>query len=229
MRKLNFELNHALAAIAKTKENGVEWLYDSYPKPDGIKRKSTTGFLIYEGAAYPVKPLGRLAGEIAGSRIETNWETNVFRQHFRQLGFELVNSPEAEMAIAVERMRRLAEVWARPEQAKFRIAVLGLFGNRCLITGCESRDALEAAHILPVAAGGDDKAWNGISLRADLHRLFDADLITLEPDTWKIKVKEAVRKDYHDYHNKDVSDAINKTGHAKQLAAALRQRMTTSA
>lgn len=229
MTELIFERKHALEAIHLARTNGREWLYESYPKPEGKMRRSRTGFLMYEGKAYPVKPLGRLANEIAGSSMTDNPVTNFFRRYFEDLGFQLIESPEDEADGADERQRHLAEVWARPGQARFRKAVFELFGARCLVTGCESLMALEAAHVMPVSGGGCDEAWNGIPLRADLHRLFDAGVIILEPDTWKLHVTETVRKDYGEYHDMSLEAVIVKIKSAPKLAAALRKRMDLTA
>ena len=96
----------------------------------------------------------------------------------------MIDSPEDEAENATERQRRLAEVWEHPGQARFRRAVFEMFGARCVVTGCETLMALEAAHVLPVSSGGGDKGWNGIPLRADLRRLFDAGAIMIDPTSW---------------------------------------------
>lgn len=221
---LIFKRAHALEAIRQAKANGLDWLYTHYPKPAGQMRRSTTGFLMHDGTAYPVKPLGRLANEIAGAPMIANPITNVFRKHFQNLKFQLIESPEDESEEAAARQRRLAEVWERPGQARFRRSVFALFGARCLVTGCENLIAVEAAHVLPVANSGCDEGWNGIPLRADLHRLFDAGLIDLMPNTWTFVVKESAGADYAHFQGHDVSAAIMKLESASQLAAALRKR-----
>ncbi|MFO0713625.1 MAG: HNH endonuclease signature motif containing protein [Sandaracinus sp.] len=71
---------------------------------------------------------------------------------------------------------------ARPEQAAFRAKLLAAHDARCVVTGCDAVLALEAAHIRPVGQGGGDGIENGLLLRADLHRLFDAGLITILVD-----------------------------------------------
>lgn len=225
MTDLTFDRKQALEAIRLAKTNGQEWLYESYPKPSGQKRKSSTGFLMHEGAAYPVKPLGRLANELDGNPMNDNPVTNVFRKYFEKLGFQLIDSPEDEAESAIERQRRLAEVWERPGQARFRRAVFETFGARCLVTGCDTLMALEAAHVLPVSSGGCDDGWNGIPLRADLHRLFDAGAIAIEPTSWKLLVTDAVREGYGQYHGLNLEPVIAKIDGAPELAAALRKRM----
>ncbi|MFL1873628.1 HNH endonuclease [Hansschlegelia beijingensis] len=228
MTELIFGRDHALEAIRLVKINGREWLYKSYPKPNGKMRRSSTGFLMSGGLSYPVKPLGRLANELAGKPMSDNPITNDFRRYFQNLGFQLVDSPEAaaeaEAEDASERVRKLAKVLARPEQAKFRRAVFDMFGARCLVTGCETLIALEAAHVLPVSCGGCDEGWNGIPLRADIHRLFDANIIVLDPTTWRLYVLEIGRKEYGRLHDQDLGLKISATSGAARLAAALRKR-----
>lgn len=77
-----------------------------------------------------------------------------------------------------ERLRRLAEILVRPAQQLLRREALVRHGA-CLITGETEPAALEAAHIRPVYAGGSDTMDNVLLLRADLHRLFDAGLLTI--------------------------------------------------
>ena len=225
MTKLIFDVSHALEAIRRTGNNGLDWLYQAYPGPKGQMRKSTTGFLIHEGESYPVKPLGRLANDIAGAPMTSNPTTNVFRSYFESLRFKLIDSPEREAEAAAERQRRLAGVWERRGQAKFRRKVFELFGTRCLITGCETLAAIEAAHVLPVAGEGCDEGWNGIPLRADLHRLFDAGAIALDPVTWKLRFEEPLCAQYAAYEGKFLGAVISSSGAAPQLAEALRKRL----
>lgn len=58
-------------------------------------------------------------------------------------------------------------------QERFR-RELRAFGNSCAISGETTPDVLEAAHIIPVKRNGADVPMNGMLLRADLHRLYDA-------------------------------------------------------
>lgn len=226
MTELTFNRDQAEEAIDRVKAQGQTWLYENYPKPNGQKRKSSTGFLMYEGVAYPVKPLGRLANEIAGSPMIENPVTDVFRSYFESLGFQLIENATDEAEIAAERQRRLAGVWERPGQAKFRRAVFEMFGARCLISGCETLAVLEAAHIVPVSCGGGDEAWNGIPLRADLHRLFDASNITVDARDLTVSVAETVRKDYGAYHGNDLSALVLTTEEVSKFLMALKKRMS---
>ena len=63
---------------------------------------------------------------------------------------------------------------------RFRNVILACDGHRCVITEETTTQALEAAHLVPARNGENDMPFNGITLRADLHRLFDARLFTFD-------------------------------------------------
>jgi hypothetical protein len=66
----------------------------------------------------------------------------------------------------------------RDRQPAFRSALLAAYNGCCAITGCNIEPCLEAAHLDRYADSGDNRSCNGILLRADLHRLMDAGLLT---------------------------------------------------
>jgi len=67
-------------------------------------------------------------------------------------------------------------------QGIFRVAVLDAYGRACAVTEEHSLPVLEAAHIKPYACGGEHAVSNGLSLRSDLHRLFDRGYVTIDED-----------------------------------------------
>ena len=80
-------------------------------------------------------------------------------------------------------------------QGTFRIAVTGAYGA-CAVSGEHSLPALEAAHVRPFAVGGHHTLPNGILLRADIHRLFDAGYVTVTPD-YQFRVSHDLFADFH--------------------------------
>ena len=88
---------------------------------------------------------------------------------------------------------------ARPEQPAFRAAVMKAYGSTCAISGCRTEEALEAAHVVPVSQGGGYAPENGILLRRDLHRLFDLDLVAINPEGLVVAVSERISADYKKY------------------------------
>ena len=81
------------------------------------------------------------------------------------------------------RARRQQDVVIRPGQKQFRERLIKEYGLRCAVTGCEISEALEAAHISPYRGEDDNHISNGLLLRADIHSLFDASLLAIEPGT----------------------------------------------
>jgi len=82
----------------------------------------------------------------------------------------------------VERKRISRNILERPNQHKFRKSVLEAYQSRCLITGVDMKNVLEAAHIIPVSESGSDNLQNGICLRTDIHRLFDTGHLLIKSD-----------------------------------------------
>jgi HNH endonuclease len=98
----------------------------------------------------------------------------------------------------VSRRERLGSISSRPAQVDFSARLRDTYDGKCAVTGCTTREALEAAHIhvnerKDVGDGttfknDDNNLENGILLRADIHALFDRGLIALSQDGTKIEV-----------------------------------------
>jgi putative restriction endonuclease len=84
---------------------------------------------------------------------------------------------------------------ARLGQSSFRTLVIDAYGRKCALTGESTLPVLEAAHIRPYSDHGPHAISNGLLLRSDFHKLFDAGLITVEPD-YKIRVSTRIRGQY---------------------------------
>jgi len=57
-------------------------------------------------------------------------------------------------------------------QQSFKAVVLDSYHRRCAISGTHIPPVLQAAHIQPVAKGGEHRLDNGLLLRSDIHTLF---------------------------------------------------------
>lgn len=92
---------------------------------------------------------------------------------------------QSDQHVAREAPSKYGEpVLTRPRlgQATFRLMVTEAYQRRCAMTGETTLLALEAAHIVPYAEEGTHDIRNGMLLRADFHRLFDAGLVSVKPD-----------------------------------------------
>ncbi|MFA6414027.1 MAG: HNH endonuclease [Syntrophales bacterium] len=87
------------------------------------------------------------------------------------------------------------EVRPRLGQSSFRVLVTDAYQRRCAITGESTLMALEAAHIVPYSGEGGHDVRNGLLLRADFHRLFDAGLVSVTPDL-RIRVSQRIKEEW---------------------------------
>ncbi|WP_160171256.1 MULTISPECIES: HNH endonuclease [Cupriavidus] len=91
----------------------------------------------------------------------------------------------------------MVQVKQRLQQKAFRKAVFGLHESRCVITGCDIPEMLEAAHLEGRSwQSGDNAAQDGIPLRVDLHRAYDAGLLKLDDQHRIIELDECLREAY---------------------------------
>ena len=100
-------------------------------------------------------------------------------------GALVVNEPLARYGEPILMRPRLG-------QGSFRVVVTEAYRRKCAITGESTLLALEAAHIVPYAEEGAHDVRNGLLLRADFHRLFDAGLVSVTPDM-TIRVSPRIR------------------------------------
>lgn len=94
----------------------------------------------------------------------------------------IFDGPNIGNPILGARRKILTSVYERKNQEKFRDDIIDAYGCRCLLTGESIPTVLEAAHIIPVQHNGTDVTANGICLRVDVHRLFDAGEIRICSD-----------------------------------------------
>lgn len=81
----------------------------------------------------------------------------------------------------------------RPDQAAFRKAAMERHGGRCVITGCRVLEALEAAHVIPhTGEPMFERPDNALVLRRDVHALFDAGLIAIDPTLGTVAIAIAL-------------------------------------
>ena len=91
---------------------------------------------------------------------------------------------------------------------KFKEEVKAYYKN-CVITGRSSK-VCEVAHIKPFSESNPGEKYdpnNGILLSADLHKLFDLKLLTINSDTFQLRLTDSVLldeefKDYFQFNGK---------------------------
>jgi len=85
-------------------------------------------------------------------------------------------------------------------QGTFRVLITDLYERRCAVTGERALPALDAAHIRPFSNTQEHALSNGLLLRSDVHRLFDAGYVTVTPD-YRVEASETMREDFNDGEN----------------------------
>ncbi|MBU6162685.1 MAG: HNH endonuclease [Myxococcales bacterium] len=137
-----------------------------------------------------VQGAGRSLDDAEMSRI---WRQCLERAKLVQLGSQTrLHLQEATDDFRYGEPRLVAP---RLGQGIFRSAVLDAYGRACAVTTEHSVPVLEAAHVRPYGLGGTHDIRNGLLLRADVHKLFDAGYVTVTPDA-RFEVSTRLKTDF---------------------------------
>ncbi len=100
------------------------------------------------------------------------------------------------------RQRIEKSIVLRQGQPKLRKILLEGYSKQCCISGCCVDAILEAAHIMPYRNDETNHPSNALLLRADLHTLFDRNLIGINPTNFQIKIHtKLLGSEYEKYEN----------------------------
>lgn len=89
------------------------------------------------------------------------------------------------------RLKKMIEVTSRPGQGRFRVRLLQAYSFSCPVSDCTVKEAIDAAHIFPHRGAQCDHVCNGLTLRADLHKLFDRFLISVD-ENYCLRVSKTI-------------------------------------
>jgi putative restriction endonuclease len=125
---------------------------------------------------------------------EGAWLWNEVQQRLQDKAIQdLVVEPAAEYG--GPRYGELFLTRARLGQGAFQVLVGEAYQRRCAITGESTLPVLEAAHIKSYSDGGPHRISNGMLLRSDFHKLFDAGLVTVTPEL-RVRVSDRIQEQY---------------------------------
>jgi putative restriction endonuclease len=136
------------------------------------------------------------------------WESVKERLVFMKMS-DRIEEPKPEYQ-PEELLSREYLMRARLGQGAFRVLVTSAYNRRCAISGEKTLPVLEAAHIKPFGDKGPNRVDNGILLRSDMHKLFDAGYLTITP-SYCIEVSRRIKEEfenggnYYSYHGKVLS------------------------
>ncbi|MBS9390056.1 MAG: pentapeptide repeat-containing protein [Dolichospermum sp. WA123] len=105
---------------------------------------------------------------------------------------------------------------SREKQQEFKEEITKIYGYKCLISGCEIKEIIEAAHIIPYSKIESHDVANGLLLRVDLHRLFDAHLIAIHPTNREVLISEQIAKEYQDIRGIQIVSCLTGEDATKQ-------------
>lgn len=173
-----------------------------FEQEDWIPTPSNWGNSIVQGKSYSTD-------EEIGKEVWQQVELLLEKYKFGDLGNNDTKSEliAEEPQIQYGTKKYLTKV--RIGQAAFRVRLTEAYHRKCAFSGEKTLPALEAAHIKPYSESGPHKVSNGLLLRADFHKLFDAGYVTLTTD-YKIEVSSKIKeefnngKDYYKYHGSNL-------------------------
>ena len=89
-----------------------------------------------------------------------------------------------------ERVKAFVQQVKRERQAQFSKAVFAAYQDKCAISGTSVHKVLQAAHIDDYRGRRSQIVQNGVLLRADLHLLYDANLLSIRPNDLGIELAD---------------------------------------
>lgn len=138
---------------------------------------------IYEG-------LGTRYDDMDVSPVKVWWdiELELSEEEVQVVINEVFSGPEAPD----DKERKAAIIYKRSRKGQNRLKKkqLDVYESRCCVTGCSVPQVLKACHIEPHYLKGNNHSCNGLLMRADIHDLFDAGLIAIEPDTLVVHISD---------------------------------------
>lgn len=187
-----------LNVLVALSEAFPEFVPYQFETPDGVRRldKGALKFAHDSGDLDYIFDEGRIIGirlsasikrrfsvpedPVAAYNLQAGPEQVANRETVITPPAEPISAAEIEVLETDERARVIAERVVREGQAQFKSSLIKAYGGKCALLNTKVKAALDAAHIRPYLGDKSNKVWNGILLRADLHRLFDAGLLCFE-------------------------------------------------
>lgn len=156
----------------------LAWRLDEHgPLPSGRKKSTSIHTSYIANPKYGRKAKRQRAVSVAPERHLERAVTP--RPAAAIQPSDAITPTELLVPTPAERVRTDGIVYAaRDGQSEFRSRVLAAYGC-CALTGCTVEAVLQAAHIIPYVDARSNIVTNGLCLRADIHLLYDRNLITI--------------------------------------------------
>ena len=160
--------------------------------PVGVFLKDKLGGYTILGLAY-VERYNGFTGmfTLHGPVTPENEARGCFISHgFDELPLEDQTALKLSDDSADERKAVISQQIRREQQGKFRQLLLDAYNETRAITKTNVPQVLQAAHINPYRGRHSQIVSNGLLLRADLHLLFDAYLLSIDPQNGSVVISQ---------------------------------------
>lgn len=135
--------------------------------------------------------------EPIGAKLWIEVQRRLERYRFFEMSEPLPNQLQIDDTLADSpRYRELILSRVRLGQGAFRVLVTDAYSGQCAVTGEHSLPVLEAAHIRPYSDAGPHLVSNGLLLRSDIHKLFDAGYLTITPE-YRLEVSRRLKDEFN--------------------------------
>lgn len=109
-----------------------------------------------------------------------------------------------ELSIEDTRKKAQKEIMVREGQKKFRNDAFKRYQHKCVVSGCNVQNVLQAGHIQGYKGKQTNHPANSIVLRVDLHWLYDANLMGIDTD-FVIHIHPSVKDEhYRSFHGQKI-------------------------
>ncbi len=148
-----------------------------------------------------------------------NWDAALFESErlmakVKNTTIEKLNNIELS-DLPSEGLEKQRLVKTRVNQSIFRTIILATYNNKCCITGISNPELLIASHIIPWSKDERNRMnpMNGLSLNALHDKAFEVGLITIDADTYKIRISpsiirkdipDSIKQNFIDYEGKEI-------------------------
>lgn len=135
------------------------------------------------------------ARDFMAARVHKQVQPAPVSQPIEPIDMQQPVAPIAELPVKPKREGNKVEIITRPDQVEFTETVRLNCFNCCVISGVRTCQRTEAAHLVEHCNDGIDHYTNGLLMRVDLHRLFDAGLMAINPETLTVHFDAGVLAD----------------------------------
>lgn len=119
---------------------------------------------------------------------------------------DIVDEIAESMDESPQKLDAYGTIRLRRGQKEFRDKLLAAYGRKCAVTRCRIEGLLEAAHIQPYSVARNNDVSNGLLLRADIHTLFDLNLLFIDSRLTVRLAPEILESDYKRYDGLPIAE-----------------------